>query len=241
MSILINKILSIRYISMMEIFSQKGKIYTFLNPVSYLTALKNKQIFCHFDGIFSDGLILVKAIKLLYGKTVKRKSFDMTSIAPELFSFAEKNQKAVYIVASTQEQIEKSITILQAHYPLLKIVGYRNGYFDSEEEQDTEAKHICQINPHFLIVGMGTPLQEKFLIKVKEKGFQGIGFTCGGFIHQTSQNKINYYPKWVDKANLRFIYRIWKEPHTRRRYLTASFLFPIQFLIERISDTNKES
>ena len=25
---------------------------------------------------------------------------------------------------------------------------------------------------------------------------------------------IDYYPAWVDKANLRFVYRMWKEPHT---------------------------
>lgn len=31
----------------------------------------------------------MKAIKLVYGKQVTRRSFDMTSMAPELFSYAE--------------------------------------------------------------------------------------------------------------------------------------------------------
>ena len=59
-------------------------------------------------------------------------------------------------------------------------------------------------------------MQEQFLIKVKRIGYQGIGFTCGGFIHQTSKNEIDYYPAWIDKINLRFIYRMYKEKHTRK-------------------------
>ena len=31
------------------------RIYTFLNPVSYLIARKNKGLFNQFDGIFADG------------------------------------------------------------------------------------------------------------------------------------------------------------------------------------------
>ena len=31
-----------------EMFEGKGKIYTFLNPVSYLDALKNKDLFFAF-------------------------------------------------------------------------------------------------------------------------------------------------------------------------------------------------
>ena len=77
-------------------------------------------------------------------------------------------------------------------------------------------------------------MQEKFLLKVKNAGYLGIGFTCGGFIHQTSRNEIDYYPTWVDKTNLRFVYRMWKEPHTRKRYVTAGLLFPVRFIAEKI-------
>ena len=38
----------------------------------------------------------MKAIKLVYGKQVTRRSFDMTSMAPELFSYAEEHGKDVY-------------------------------------------------------------------------------------------------------------------------------------------------
>ena len=234
MSILIGKIFKTENNSVNQIFETKGKVYTYLNPVSYLTALDNKELFGQMDGIFADGGLLVKAIKLLYGKQVTRRSFDMTSMAPELFAYAEEHGKTIYIVASKQEQVEKAVEIFRERYPKAKFAEYRNGYFSSEEEMDKEARHIMEVNPDFLIVGMGALMQEKFLLKVKNTGYQGIGFTCGGFIHQTSKNEIDYYPAWVDKTNLRFVYRMWKEPHTRKRYLMAGLLFPARFIAERI-------
>ncbi|MQN39132.1 WecB/TagA/CpsF family glycosyltransferase [Segatella copri] len=233
-SILVSKIISTESFSVNQIFENKGKAYTYLNPVSYLTALDNKELFSQLDGIFADGGLLVKAIKMVYGKQVTRRSFDMTSMAPELFAYVAKHGKTIYIVASKQEQVEKAMEIFRERYPKVKFAGYRNGYFASESEMDVEAKYIAKLNPDFLIVGMGALMQEKFLLKVKNAGYQGVGFTCGGFIHQTSKNEIDYYPAWVDRTNLRFVYRMWKEPHTRKRYVMAGLLFPVRFIAEKI-------
>lgn len=232
-SLLVTKIAQTEGTVLNHLFSQKGRIYTFLNPVSYLTALENRELFKRLDGIFADGSILVAAIRLLYGEKITRRSFDMTSIAPELLNFVAENGKTLYIVASKQEQVECAIRIFKERYPGLQIIGCRNGYFSSDSEMDIEALHIAKLNPDFLIVGMGAMIQEKFLIKVKDFGYKGIGFTCGGFIHQTAKNEIDYYPKWIDKMNLRFMYRMYKEKHTRKRYLQAAFLFPVRFICER--------
>ena len=232
-SILIEKIVATNSSTLNEIAEAKSRIYTFLNPVSYLDALDNKGLFGRFDGIFADGSLLVAAIKMLYGKSVTRRSFDMTSLAPELFEYAERERKSLYFVASKQEEVERAMEIFKERYPKLVVAGYRNGYFSSEEEQNKEAAYITQQNPDFLIVGMGALLQEKFLFKVKDAGYKGIGFTCGGFVHQTAKNEIDYYPDWVDRMNLRFIYRMYKEKHTRKRYLQAGLLFPARFIYER--------
>lgn len=232
-SVLVDKIVKTDAMGNTSLMNTSGKVYTFLNPVSYLYALKDKGLFARFDGIFADGSILVSAIKLLYGRRVTRRSFDMTSLAPVLLKFAENNRKSIYIVASKQEQVEKAVKIFKERYPRIIIVGYRNGYFASEEEQQCEARHIAETNPDLLVVGMGVIMQEKFLLKVKDAGYQGIGFTCGGFIHQTAKDEIEYYPAWADKMNLRFVYRMYKEPHTRKRYLQAAVLFPARFILEK--------
>ena len=219
-----------------EMFEDRGKIYTFLNPVSYLDALKSRDLFSKFDGIFVDGKFLAIAIKWLYRKHVKRRSFDMTSLAPELFRYSEVHGKSIYIVAGKQDEVERSVAIFGEHYPELNFVGFRNGYFTDEHEIDAEIEKIIRVNPDFVICGMGIVLQEKFLERLKDAGYSGIAFTCGGFISQTARKKITYYPRFFDVLNLRFVYRMIKEKHTRKRYLLATFCFPVKFLIERIKN-----
>ena len=235
MSPLVEKIIQTDKQPVEEVLKRGCGIYTFLNPVSYLNALDNKALFADFDGIYADGGLLGKAIKMLYGKSVKRRSFDMTSLAPVVFSFAAKDQKTVAIVATKQEMVEKAVKALQGNYPGLNICYFRNGYFSSDAEMNAETQKIVGMHPDILIVGMGIIKQEEFLLKVRDAGFQGIGYTCGGFIHQTAQDKVDYYPEWVDKHGLRFVYRMYKEPHTRKRYAKAAFVFPVRFLWEKVT------
>ena len=215
------------------ILERKSGIYTFLNPVSYLDALKHKSLFNEFEGIFADGGLLVKAVKGFYRQDVKRWSFDMGSMAPVIFNEAIRLKKSVAIVATKQNVLTTAIKTLKDSYPELDIAYFRNGYFKSEQEMDVEAQNIVGLHPDILIVGMGIIKQEEFLLKVKHAGFNGIGFTCGGFIHQLAQNKKDYYPKWINEHGLRFIYRMYKEPHTRIRYLLAALVFPTRFIWEK--------
>lgn len=220
-----------------DFFTQKGRVYTYLNPVSYLTALKQKPLFEAMDGIFTDGSLLVRAIKMVYGHGVTRRSFDMTSMAPELLEYANSHRASVCVVATRQDKMERTVELFAQQYPNIEWRGCRNGYFATRQEMEDEARKIAEADPDFLIVGMGIKMQERFLLMCKEAGYKGIGFTCGGFIHQTAEQegKVDYYPAWVDKYNLRFFYRMYKEPHTRKRYAIAAFAFPYQFLKEKLT------
>lgn len=234
-STLVRKVIATELYSMEEIFSMKGRVYTFLNPVSYLIAVKNKQLYAPFDGIFADGSLFVGAIFLLYHHVVSRRSFDMTSVAPMLFENADANKKRVSIIATKQDVLEIAIDKLSKVYPNIKWVECRNGFFENEIEMQEEAKRIADADSDFLIVGMGARMQEKFLLMCRNAGYHGVGFTCGGFIHQYAMNKTtDYYPKWINKLNIRFLYRMYKEPHTRMRYATAAIQFPYAFIKEKM-------
>ena len=99
---IVDKLIYSDIVQSKKMFEKNASIYTFLNPVSYLDAIKHQELFTQFDGIFADGGLLVKAIELFYGKTIQRRSFDMTSLAPLLFNYAQDNGKSIAIVASKQ-------------------------------------------------------------------------------------------------------------------------------------------
>lgn len=232
--IIVNKIISTEDVAD-SVFLEQNKIYTFLNPVSYLDAVKHKELFEKFDGIFADGSMVVKAIKIFYHKRVEKREFDMSSMSRSLFNYASDNGKSIYIIASKQEEIDNAIEKIKSKYPNLKVLGYRSGYFMDSGEYDEAISKVIYLSPDYLIVGMGIIKQEEFLLKAKNAGFMGIGFTCGAFITQTANYaaEIDYFPDWVVRFNIRFIYRMVKEPHTRKRYLKAGFLFPYRFICNK--------
>ncbi|MTI37873.1 WecB/TagA/CpsF family glycosyltransferase, partial [Fulvivirga lutimaris] len=137
------------------------------------------------------------------------------------------SQDSVYIIGTTENSVKKAVSNFLDLYPSINLIGYRNGYFINEDERNLVIDNMVSLNPSFVIVGMGTPTQENFLIKLKEAGWRGTGFTCGGFLHQSAKNVV-YYPKWINLLNIRWIYRIWDEPKLITRYFVqypiASFL-----------------
>ncbi|QIT27988.1 WecB/TagA/CpsF family glycosyltransferase [Raoultella terrigena] len=199
-----------------HIENNKG-INTFLNCYSYYVYRKIANSYQSFDKIYCDGILFQKMVGLIGIKT-KRISFDMTSLAPEVFGYAERNLNTVAIIGSEDKYLQKAILEIKNNFPKLDIIESRNGFFNSKEERTDYLEKLSGINPDIIIVGMGTPLQDYFLTDIKDKGWEGVGYTCGGFIHQTASKGTVYYPKLIDKYNLRWLYRIYDEPKLFKRY-----------------------
>lgn len=212
-------------------YLKKG-IYSFINPYSYFWLRKNPNIISRFNNFFADGFFLVFLYNLFFFKhRINRCSFDMSSLGDNIFKYACIQNNKIFLIGSKENEIQATIRILVDKYKSLNICGYRNGYFSCEKEKDETIRNIITLNPDIIIVGMGTPMQEEFLIEVKKNGWDGIGFTCGGFLHQTSK-RINYYPYWINKLCLRWIYRLIYEQHTRKRFFKTYPIFPFVFIFD---------
>ena len=202
---------------MIELIKNKNNnkmITTFLNPFSYLLARSNKDQLSHFNINIDGGLLVI--LLNLFGFKYKRKSFDMTSLAPVVFNDAIKNNKSLYFIGSKPKVIDLAIKNIKDQFPKLNICGYRDGYIN-DNEIVVVLDIINSLKADYVICGMGTPLQEQFLIDLKNSGWTGKGYTCGGFLHQTAAG-IKYYPNWVNTLGLRAFFRMYDEPKLIRRY-----------------------
>lgn len=210
--------------------SGSGRVYTCVNPYSYHLVRRYPHLYESMDGLFVDGMIMCWLIRILWGKRVPRLSFDMSGMAVDLFSFLNDkgNKRTIYFIGAKQNALEGSIKQFRENYPEMKIAGYRNGYFTDNCDRDKAIADIIQSNCDFAVIGMGSPLQEQFVLDLKSAGFKGIAFTCGGFLHQ-SAHSINYYPEWVNKYNLRAFYRLFHERGLWGRLYNVLIEFPILF------------
>ena len=196
---------------------RRGEIHAFLNPYTYLKLRENPRTLEHFDQVHFDGISLCRIYSWLGLKTVARRSFDMTSVAKDVFELAGRTGKRVAFVGTEEGVIDDAVETLQQTFSL-NVAAKRHGFFSSEEEIRDYQRHLLDINPDIVIVGMGAVRQEKFLAQLQELGWNGTGFTCGGFLHQTAA-RLNFYPPVFDRLNLRWVYRIWKDPYVLQRYL----------------------
>ena len=173
-------------------------------------------------------------IKIFYRYKITRRSFDMTTVARDLFERLETSKETVYFVGAKQNEIEKTISLIHGAYPSIQIKGFRNGYFTSDQERLDCMNEIIDLNPDFVVVGMGAVLQEQFIVQLHKKGFKGISFTCGGYLRQASMG-LNYFPEWSEKYHLRAFYRLYKEKGMFKRLYNVLVEFPILFIYDFVS------
>lgn len=216
-----------------DALAPKG-IVMFLNPYTYLMLRKMPDLLGEASYIYIDGEWLRKFMSWFAIKEIKRVSFDNTSLAPIVFKDSIDNSKKVAIVGSSQESIVSFCDYLRSTYTNIEIVYSRNGYFKNSTESSECQNDILDSGAHLVVVGMGAVKQENFSIELVNKGFNGVVYTCGGFIHQTAKSGHEYYPKFFDKFNLRFLYRMIDEPKLVRRYFIDYPQFVVFFIYDLI-------
>ena len=204
---------------------------TYLNPYSYLSARKNQDLFGRFDEIRIDGIALVVFLKCFGVARIRRRSFDMSSDARSFFFAVEAEGKSLYFIGAKPDEIGRAAAKIMQEYPGLKLAGHRHGYFENARARHTFLEAVAAQQPDYVICGMGTPLQERFLVDLRDAGWQGTGYTCGGFFHQSAE-RLAYYPAWSDKLHLRWLYRIFKEPRLIKRYGWEYLKFVGVFLVD---------
>lgn len=222
------------------ILSDSNKIYTFVNPYKYHFVRKNEEVFLSMDGIMVDGILMCKFIKWFWGYNIPRLSFDMTTIAKDLFPRINNNGSPIYFIGDSQEMIEKAVSRFKESFPQMNVVGFHNGFFKSYEDKMSIINEIISLKPTYTIVGMGAIIQENFAADLKKAGYSGIVFTCGGYFHQAA-NSLYYYPEWINKLNIRIIYRMIKEKTYKRVWhvLIFTVLFTYDTILSKCKDTNR--
>lgn len=126
-------------------------------------------------------------------------------------------EKTFYLIGGKQQVIDETIYKLNREFPGIKIVGYRNGYFDGDNDMAATVDDIVEKQPGVVFVAMGSPKQELFMEDMARRHkaiYQGLG---GSFDVYTGN--VKRAPKWWVDHNLEFAYRLIKEPKRIKRQI----------------------
>jgi N-acetylglucosaminyldiphosphoundecaprenol N-acetyl-beta-D-mannosaminyltransferase len=208
-----------------------SEIISFVNPYSYMVLRKYEKYYQAVEHYYSDAMTSSLMFSCLLFKKVPRVSFDHGSFAQYFLKRMADVQSPVYFIGAKENEISKTVSVFKKQYPMLNIVGFRDGYFSDSEQV---AADIIKTGAEFVVCGMGTPYQEKFSQVLKQLGANQIKqiYTCGGFLHQSSE-KIDYYPWWVNRFHLRWLFRAFDDSYVLNRLLNEYPRFFFRVLIDR--------
>ncbi len=129
-----------------------------------------------------------------------------------------------YFYGTTQENLDRFISVIKDTYPNLKIVGVEPSVFRplSEQEEEELIERINVSEADFIWVALGAPRQEIFCSKLSERT-KAVWVAVGGALNVIS-GVIPRAPQWMQDHGLEWFYRFIKEPKRlfKRYFVTNS-------------------
>jgi N-acetylglucosaminyldiphosphoundecaprenol N-acetyl-beta-D-mannosaminyltransferase len=214
-------------------FSKHPKVVSFLNAEYANIAYKNseyKAALNKSDLVLPDGIGLRIAGKWL--GTPIRQNVNGTNLFPRLCVALKDQELPLFLLGGQPSVLEGITKWVQQNYPWVQIAGTHHGYFTPEAEE-TIVKQISDSRSRILLVGLGAPQQNLWVIKHLPKLKVGVVLTVGGLFDFYSQ-RIPRAPTWMQEMGLEWFYRLIQEPKRLwKRYLIGNWIFLLRIIKQK--------
>lgn len=196
-----------------------------------------RAFFDDADLVFCDGSGVMLAARLLGGRIPARITY--ADWAWRLAAFAEAESLSLFLLGARPGVAESAALKLRERYSGLKIVGVRHGFFDhsaGSAENEAVLEDINAAGPDILLVGLGMPLQETWLVQNRHRIEAGVTLT-GGAVFDYVSGALRRGPRVLTQNGLEWLARLILEPRRLwRRYLLGIPLFLLRVLGQRFSE-----
>lgn len=183
------------------------------------------------DLINADGQAVVWASRIL-GKPLKERVAGIDLMEKVVEMAAEKGY-SIFFLGAREEVVAAVVRKYESQYGKPIIAGYRNGYFDRDDEGRIAAD-ISGSGASILFVAISSPKKETFLFR-NRKNLEDVYFIMGvGGSFDVVSGNIRRAPGWMQKIGMEWFFRLLQEPGRMwRRYLVGNTKFILLVLKER--------
>ncbi len=174
------------------------------------------------DLINADGQPIVWAARLL-GTPLKERVAGIDLFQALIERCAARGYRP-FLLGAREEVVAAVARVLQARWPGLQLAGFRNGYWQPEEEAAV-AELIRAARPDALFVAISSPKKELFVNRWKAT--MQVPFVMGvGGTFDVVAGLVSRAPRWMQRCGLEWFYRLCQEPRRMwRRYLVEDMAF----------------
>jgi N-acetylglucosaminyldiphosphoundecaprenol N-acetyl-beta-D-mannosaminyltransferase len=185
------------------------------------------------DLVYVDGAGVVLGARLLGLKLPPR--LTMADLGWQAAAHCDLKGHSVYLLGSPRGVAELAAARLQIASPGLQIAGVNHGFFHKEgQENDAVIAAINRVQPDILMVGMGMPLEQRWILDNYNRLDARVFWTVGAGL-QYWAGVIPRCPRWMRQCHLEWLYRLYLEPRRMaKRYLWGNTVFLFRVLRERL-------
>ncbi|MFT4995311.1 MAG: exopolysaccharide biosynthesis WecB/TagA/CpsF family protein [Paraglaciecola sp.] len=218
---------------------QHCKVGCFVNVNSVNLIHQLPQLKVHLnqaDQCFVDGSGMRIAAKKI-GIQLKG-NVNGTDMLPDLCRAASISGASIYLLGAKPGVAKAAAQNLRLQYPDLSIAGAEHGYFEAHN-CNTVIEKINQSRADILLLAMGSPVQEKWLIEHAPLIHCRTALAVGGLFDFYS-GSISRAPLWMRELGMEWLWRLIQEPQDKfYRYVIGNPLFLIRIFI--LNHANKGS
>ncbi|NLC15314.1 MAG: WecB/TagA/CpsF family glycosyltransferase [Firmicutes bacterium] len=179
------------------------------NPIMVMTAQRDPEFMDILENahlIVPDGMGILWAARKQGVKLPER----VTGVDLADALLRKKPSPRFFFAGGKPGVAEKAAENVVKSIPGVRICGTHHGYFMPEEEQQV-AEKIASARPDVIFCAMGSPRQEKFLWKYRNRLGAKVGIGLGGVLDVLSGAK-KRAPGRVQEAGLEWLWRMVLEP-----------------------------
>jgi len=181
-----------------------------------------RSVYQSCDMLTVDGMAIYYALHLL-GTPVKASASASLLFYP-LLALAQQKGYGVYLLGAREEVVCDAVERLTTEFPGIRIVGWHNGYFDINDASEV-VEDIRHTQPDILLVGMSSPLKERFVEMHLQAMNVPVSLGVGGML-DIAAGRAQFAPEWVRKMCIEWLYRLVQEPRRLwKRYATTNSRF----------------
>jgi N-acetylglucosaminyldiphosphoundecaprenol N-acetyl-beta-D-mannosaminyltransferase len=185
--------------------------------------------------VFCDGFGVKWAARLVGQHLPERITYaDWTWRLAEL---AQVRDLTLFFLGARPGVAERAADRLKQRCPKLRVLGVQHGFFDKtpgSPENEAVLRAINAVRPNILVLGLGMPLQERWLLENWERVEAGVALT-GGAVFDYISEAVQRGPRWMTDHGLEWLARLLIEPRRLwKRYLIGNPLFLIRVLRQRL-------
>ncbi|MGL4363567.1 MAG: WecB/TagA/CpsF family glycosyltransferase [Cellulosilyticaceae bacterium] len=184
------------------------------------------------DLIIPDGIGVVIASKIQKGEQLPERVPGFDFVQETMKRAADKGY-TYYFLGGKPGVAEEAKKKMEEKYPGIQIAGYKDGYF-KEEDIPNVIEDINNSKANILLVCLGAPKQEKWIMKYKDQlPFVRIAVGAGGSLDGMA-GIVPRAPKFYQAIGMEWLYRLAKQPSRWRRVLVIP-----QFLVKVVKEKNR--